>query len=131
MNIPENVDEFIKQQKDFYFEKWRGCEKGCPAFQGEVVYVTRAGWEHINSRKRKISELCSRLELLSHAKKLLEKSTTYQAFKKDENSKTRYWNFTGFIRGKWVTVIVRQKEVSPKHVYSVFTYSRPKEMRVD
>ncbi|MDD3067122.1 MAG: hypothetical protein PHO48_04820 [Candidatus Gracilibacteria bacterium] len=128
--IPQNTDEFIELQKNFYFNKWRGCERACPAFQNEIVYATRAGWEHINNSKRTLSELCARLELLPHAKKLLEKSTTYQAFKKDKDGITKYWNFTGFIRGNWVTVIVRQKGPSPKHVYSVYTYSRPKDFRL-
>jgi hypothetical protein len=78
--------------------------------------------------KRTISEVCSRLELLPHAKKLLEIATTYQSFRKDKNNITKYWKLTGFVLGKWVTVTVRQKGSSPKHVYSVFTYSRSKNL---
>ena len=124
--IPKDVNEFIAIQKNFYFNQWRGRERPCPAFQNEIIYATRSGWEHINASKRTISELCSRLELLPHAKKLLEISTTYQSFKKDKDGITKYWKFTGFILSKWVTVIVRQKGASHKHIYSVFTHSRPK-----
>lgn len=37
----------LKKAKEFYFKVWRGNEKPCPAFDGEIIEVTKAGWSHI------------------------------------------------------------------------------------
>lgn len=35
-----------KIAKEFYFNKWSEEPPKCPAFEGEIVNITREGWEH-------------------------------------------------------------------------------------
>ncbi|KKU74545.1 MAG: hypothetical protein UX99_C0011G0001 [Candidatus Amesbacteria bacterium GW2011_GWB1_47_26] len=68
----------IEKARQYYFQEWRGNEKICPAF-GEIVYVTRVGWNHIVHHKRRlIVDKVIRLKKLPLAREVLESATTYQ-----------------------------------------------------
>lgn len=101
------IKTVIKKAKRFYFEKWRGKEKVCPAF-GEKVCVTRLGWNHIvYNRRHKTKDVVMRLNNLKLAKELLETATLYQDFRKTGN--LYYYGFDAVIRGKKIRVIVSSK----------------------
>lgn len=102
----------------FYFKKWRNKEKIAPAFS-EVVYISRAGWDHIVfQKKRSKAEQLRRLEALPLAKKLLETATTYQEHR--SKSDTHYFAIVGFIERQRIKVVVRSKGKSgKKFLYSV------------
>lgn len=117
--------KFLAIWKNFYFAEWQGNEKPSPAFDREVVKITRAGWNHIVGNKvRSISEIRQRLLLLPQAKKLLEISTTYQLHKTSDDGEVHYWEVRGIIEHKHVQVVVRQIEGSYKHLFSIFDYSK-------
>lgn len=104
----------------FYFQKWRGKEKPSPAFDGEIVQVTRSGWNHINKDKRRSkSEILSRLDLLRTAKRILETKRTFDKYKKV--GKFEFWSLRSVVKGKVVRVVIRSSiESKIKHFYSVF-----------
>jgi len=104
--------------ENFYFKKWRGKEKIAPAFE-EIVYVSRAGWDHIVfQKKRSKAEQLRRLEALPLAQKLLETATTYQEHRSKGDS--HYFALVGFIQSQRIKVVVRSKgKKSNKYLYSV------------
>ncbi len=104
--------------ESFYFKKWRGKEKTAPAF-GEIVFVSRAGWDHIVfQKKRSKAEQLRRLEALPSAKKLLETSTTYQEHRNKGGAD--YFAIVGFIERQRIKIVVRSKaRSSKKFLYSV------------
>lgn len=104
--------------ENFYFKKWRGKEKIAPAFS-EIVYISRAGWDHIVfQKKRSKAEQLRRLKALPQAQKLLETATTYQEHRsKGEN---QYFALVGFIEGQRIKVVIRSKgKYNKKFLYSV------------
>ncbi len=59
-----------------YYQKWRKTGSICPAFNGERIYVTRLGWNHLVSprKKRTAKDKIRRFQALPLAKK------AYRAF---------------------------------------------------
>ncbi|HCA67660.1 MAG: hypothetical protein A2249_00855 [Candidatus Jacksonbacteria bacterium RIFOXYA2_FULL_44_7] len=107
--------------KQFYFE-WAANPQGCPAFDGEIVHITREGWDHIRHlRKRTKTDVMGRLFVLERAKKLLKETTLFQqhVVGTHKKQKVEYWIFEGIIVGISVKVIVRSIQNKPKHLLSV------------
>ena len=102
----------------FYFKKWHNKEKIAPAF-GEIVYISRAGWDHIVfQKKRSKAEQLRRLKALPQAKKLIETATTYQEHR--SQGENHYFALIGFIQGLRIKVVIRSKGKSnKKFLYSV------------
>lgn len=114
-----NFKKELKKAKHFYFNVWRGNEKPSPAFNGEIVKVTREGWNHtIFSLKRKKIEILLRLQILRIAKYLIENSDQYSEYRKVGDSE--YWALEGSVNKKRIRVIIRSKNKGPKHFFSVF-----------
>lgn len=92
-----------------FYQKWRSTGSRCPAFKGEIIAVTRIGWDHlVDPRKhRTVQEKIRRFEALPLAKKLLEISTTYQEFREDHG--ISFWAFQANLDGKKIKVIVSAK----------------------
>jgi len=104
--------------ENFYFKKWRGKEKIAPAF-GEIVYISRAGWDHIVfQKKRSKAEQARRLKAIPLAKILLETSTTYQEYRTQKG--TEYFALVGFVQNLRIKIVVRSKgKKGKKFLYSV------------
>jgi len=104
----------IEKARQYYFHEWRGNEKISPAF-GEIVYVTRVGWDHIVLHKRRlIVDKVIRLRKLPLAREVLESATTYQTVQ----TKGAYMLYgIKAIKGETVVkVVVSQKIGSSKKV---------------
>ena len=113
----------LKQVQDqahkFYFQQWQGSEQPSPAFDGEVVYVTRRGWRHIvHDKNRTKSQAVSRLELLQTAKHILETKRTFDEYR--QQGGIEFWSLRSQVGDKIVCVVVRSAGNSPKHFFSVF-----------
>lgn len=107
-----------KLAKDFYFNDWAKSPPKCLAFDGEVVHITREGWEHlVHLRKRTRFELLGRLFVLERAKKLLETATVFQDYCKIKNSE--YWCLGAVIGEMKIRVIIRSIDGGQKHFFSV------------
>ena len=107
-----------KLARDFYFNLWAKNPPRCPAFNGEIVNITREGWEHITHDERKTkTDILGRLFVLERAKKLLEKTTIFS--EKHTRDKKEYWVFDGVIDGVRLRVVVRSVEGKPKHFLTV------------
>ena len=106
--------------KKFYFLEWRGFEVSSPAFNGQVVHITRAGWNHITSHPRRPrAEVLQRLALFPFARQLIEKSVFVQDRRVFDHME--FWAFQGINEmGIPVRVVVRSIKGGPKHFFSVF-----------
>jgi hypothetical protein len=92
-----------------FYDAWRKRGSKCPAFGGEMIYVTRIGWDHLvdPSKHRTVQEKIRRFEALPLAKKLIEISTTYQEYREDHG--ISFWAFQANLDGKKIKVIVSAK----------------------
>jgi len=115
--------KYAKQlAREFYFRVWAKSPPQCLAFGGEVVHVTREGWEHIiDDTARTRTDVLGRLFTLERAKKLLEEAATFQDHRErtDLPQKVEYWMFEAVIAEVKVRVIVRSIAGGPKHFLSV------------
>lgn len=124
-----DFQKIIKQAKDFYFNKWRGNENVCPAFN-EKVYVTRLCWNHILYHKRRLLvDKLIRLKKLPLAKEILDTSTTYQT--KKRYGKYVLYGFRAIKEDTVIKVVVSSKgEGGKKELYSVmFKNTKRQEQR--
>lgn len=115
-------DYAVKEGKRFYFEKWvpKDCE--CKAFDGEIVNITREGWEHIvEDTRRHWLDIIARIAIFERAKKLLEEAEHFQKHKEVED--LEYWIFEAEIEEIVVRTIVRSINKGPKHLYSIIPKS--------
>lgn len=120
-----NFKKEIGKAKHFYFNIWRGNEKPCPAFSGEVVRASQAGWKHIRySDRRNKKQVIPRLKLLPAAKLIIEGQTNYNEYRKV--GKYEYWSIEDFINGKRVRFVIRSINCGPKHFFSVFVIKKDK-----
>lgn len=120
-SILNEVFDFAKMlAKEFYFDHWGKNPPRSPAFDGEIVYITRAGWEHIaeDPKKSKMDKL-GRFFSLERAKTLLNTAANFQDYRKDPDGKTEYWGFSAVVESVKIRVIVRSVRRGPKHFYSV------------
>lgn len=117
--IFENVFNYAKKlARDFYFEVWSKSPPHCPAFDGEVIHVSREGWEHLALfHKRTRFELLGRFFVLERAKHLLETATHFQQHIR--RGEVEFWSFEAEVEGVSLKVIVRSIRGGPKHFYSV------------
>ncbi len=107
-----------REARRFYFQIWRGVQAPCPAFGGEVVKITRVGWEHISrSERRSKLDVLGRFFVLERAKVLLETATPYQSYR--QQGEMEYWELAGIVAEVKVVVIVRAIKKGPKHLLSV------------
>lgn len=114
--------------KDFYFNKWRGNEKIIPAF-GEIVYVTKIGWNHIvHHPRRTLLDKIIRLKKLELAKQVLETSNHYQAL--EIRGQFYYYGIQAIIDNTRVKVIVTSKGAKGKKIlFSVMFKSISKQQQ--
>lgn len=89
-----------------FYEDWRKTGSKSPAFHGELILVTRLGWDHLlDSRKRRSKkEKIRRFQALPLAKKLLETATTVQEYR--EKDGISYWALMAIMDGRQIKVIV-------------------------
>lgn len=121
--ILNRVFKYAKQTaKEFYFQEWASNPPKCPAFDGEIVHITREGWEHVVTTIRRTKmDVLGRLFVLERTKKMLEESTTFQDYQKatDQKCKAEYWIFYGIVADVNIKIIVRSIKGGPKHFLSV------------
>ncbi|MBU2545150.1 hypothetical protein KKC65_01690 [Patescibacteria group bacterium] len=123
-----NFDKILNQTlkyakniaKEFYFQEWGENPPKCPAFDGEVVNITREGWEHITHDEIKTkTDILGRLFVLERAKVLLETATVYTTRERETGRKKKYWIFEGVISDVRIKVVVRSIDDNPKHFLTV------------
>lgn len=92
-----------------YYQTWRKTGSVCPAFNGERIYVSRLGWNHLVSprKKRTVKEKIRRFEALPLAKKLIERSTTFQEHRTENG--ISFWALTAHMDGRKIKVILSSK----------------------
>lgn len=92
-----------------YYQTWRKTGSICPAFNDERIYVTRLGWNHLVSprKKRTAKEKIRRFQALPLAKKLIERSTTYQEHRTDHG--ISFWALSAHMDGMKIKVILSSK----------------------
>ena len=114
--------------KDYYFNKWRGNEKVIPAF-GEVIYITKTGWNHIvHHPRRTLLDKIIRLKKLELAKQVLETSTHYQTL--EIRGEFYYYGFQAIVDDTRVKVIVTSKGKNGKKIlFSVMFKSISKQQQ--
>ena len=106
------------EARRFYFRVWRQDQKPCSAFRGEVVKITRIGWDHITHAERRSKlDLLGRFFVLERAKILLETATYFQNYRKD--GEVEYWELSGVVDEVRVVAIVRSIKKGSKHLFSV------------
>jgi len=107
-----------KLAKDFYFNVWAKNSPKCPALGGEIINITREGWEHIiDETSRTKADVLGRLFVLERAKVLLETANIFTT--KEKRQKGEYWIFDGVIKQVRIKVVVRSIEGTPKHFLTV------------
>ncbi len=89
-----------------FYDQWRKTGSKSPAFGGEIIYVSRLGWDHLLDPRKKRSKIekIRRLKALPLAKKLIEQSTTYQEHRTDRV--ITFWAFVAFLDGQQIKVVV-------------------------
>ncbi len=92
-----------------YYKSWRISGSVCPAFHGERIFVSRLGWNHLVSprKKRTAKEKIRRFEALPLARKLIECSTTYQEHREDHG--ISFWALSAHMDGRKIKVILSSK----------------------
>jgi len=107
-----------REARRFYFQVWRKDQKPCPAFNGEVVRITRVGWDHLLTAKHRTKlDLFGRFFVLERAKHLLETCTQFQEYEQRGNEE--FWVIIDVVDQVKVKVVVRSIKQGPKHFYSV------------
>ncbi len=98
----------------------------CPAFPGEKIYFTWAGFNHLIRKERKYrdkSEQIRRITIFQFAPGILKRSSEFVTYFTDQNKQgkvTQFWSFEGRVNGIRMTVIIRQVAAHPKHFFSIF-----------
>jgi len=108
----------IESLAKIYYEKWRKTGSLSPALN-EKILVTRFGWNHILSPRKRRSKIqkIKRLKALPLARKIIETATTYQEHRQDKG--INYYAFIAEIGGSRVKVVVSSKGNGPKIFLSV------------
>ena len=118
-DIFDSVFKFTKKlAQEFYFSKWNKTPSHCPAFDGEIIHVSREGWEHLALfHKRTRFELLGRFFVLERAKYLLDTATHFQQHIR--RGEIEFWSFEAEVDGIFIKVIIRSIRGGTKHFYSV------------
>lgn len=107
-----------KLAKEFYFKNWVKNPLKCPAFKGEIIHISRIGWEHtIKELHKSKMDILGRFCILERAKKLLESATQFQDYEKRNGNE--YWAFDAVVQDIKIRVIIRAIKGKEKHFLSV------------
>lgn len=92
-----------------FYIAWRKTGSASPAFDNEIIWVSRLGWNHLVSprKHRTQQETLRRLKALPLAKKIIETSTTYQEYRKDRD--ITYWAFIAYLDSQKIKVVVSSR----------------------
>ena len=117
--IFNNTFKYAKKlAKEFYFKNWKKNSPKCPAFKGEVIHISRIGWEHIVHDEAKTRmDILGRIFILERAKRLLETATQFQNY--ERRGEIEYWAFNAVVQSIKIRVIVRRVCKKEKHFLSV------------
>ncbi len=117
----ESRAHFIKDARNTYK---RIKSVSCPAFNYELIYFNKHGFNHLISKQRLLrskNEQARRINLLPHAVILIESVHKICGYKKTvvDSSIGHFWTLKGNIEGKNIRVIIRQLNQGNKHFFSV------------
>jgi len=117
--ILNNTFKYAKKlAKDFYFNKWNKDELKCPAFNKEIIHISRVGWEHIiHDESKTRMDILGRIFILERAKKLLETANQFQDYTKKND--IEWWVFNAVVKKVKIRVIVRSINEKEKHLLSI------------
>ena len=117
--IFNNTFKYAKKlAKEFYFTNWAKNPSKCPAFKGEIIHISRIGWEHIIHDEAKTRmDILGKIFILERAKKLLETATQFQDYEKRNGNE--YWVFNAVVQDIKIRVIIKAIEGKEKHFLSV------------
>lgn len=119
-----------KLAHDFYFNIWSKNPPKCFAFNfafnGEVIHISRIGWEHIMYDEAKTCmDVLGRIFVLERAKELLETAKQFQNYEKRNN--IEYWAFDAIVQNIKIKVIIESIGGKEKHFLSVIRKGSIKE----
>lgn len=103
--------------KKFYWD-WRRTGSYSPALDSQIK-ITRLGWDHLINPKKKRTKVqkIKRFQALPLAKKLIEKSTTFQEHRHEGGFD--YYTFIAEMDGKKIKVVISGKPHKTKQFLSV------------
>lgn len=115
-----------KLARNFYFNIWSKNPPKCSAFNGEIIHISRVGWEHIMYDEAKTCmDVLGRIFVLERTKKLLEIAQQFQNYEKRNG--IEYWAFDAVVRNVKVRAIIESISGKEKHFLSVIRKGSVKE----
>ena len=120
--MPKNTwREFIENAKTEY--RKIGSIK-CPAFDGDKVFFTERGFNHLIMKRgvrRSRFQQERRLNRVGQAVELVSKQNNIHSYRISvhEKSVARFWSLEGSLRGRTIIVVIRQINYGNKHFFSV------------
>ena len=125
----EELQKYIKSARKEYI-KIRYAQ--CPAFDGEKVYFTAKGFDHLIRKGheiRTVQQQIRRINLLPYVHEIIKNSNIFSNYRKIEKmittkkgerlSTAHFWAFEKIINNRTVRVIICQINKEPKNFLSV------------
>jgi len=115
--IKGDIKEIIRKAKNDYY---RIGSVPCPAFNYELVYFNRSGWNHIirkGNKQRDTKDQLRRIRLITEAVIIIATSNDFNSHSITEN-KIEFWSFKKINIERPIIVIIRQDKLM-KYFFSV------------
>jgi hypothetical protein len=109
--------QFIRKAKEDY-NKIGAIS--CPAFDNELVYFNKYGWNHIirkNGEVRSMEQQKRRILLIPFAVEIIRTSTKWKEYRGQEE-KTEFWSFNKKF-GNQVVIVVIRRDINRKYFFSI------------
>ena len=129
----ENYSKILENTRSFYEKIGR---VRCPALNNEYVHFNSEGFTHLlykNKTPRTRNEILTKLKLVTRARDIVAKTTTYQEYdealemltlkkmkrKSTESCIVKYWGIVAIHKERRLKVVIRQIGNGQKNFYSV------------
>ncbi|OHA16572.1 MAG: hypothetical protein A3C79_01410 [Candidatus Taylorbacteria bacterium RIFCSPHIGHO2_02_FULL_45_28] len=109
--------QFIQKARESYYKI--GAIP-CPAFDGELVYFNKYGWNHIIRKKGKVrhrEEQIRRILLIPYLAEIIKTSIHWKDHRTGKEN-SEFWSFSKKFNDKTITVVVR-RDMTRKYFFSV------------
>ncbi|MFA6158808.1 MAG: hypothetical protein WC763_04290 [Candidatus Paceibacterota bacterium] len=103
----------------------------CPYFGGEKVYFNKKGFDHLlrkGRRLRLIDAQLERLDLIDHAKTILEMNHPYVEHRETKVAESigRFWGLRARVNDMKIKLVIRQIGNGRKHFFSIYKIENAK-----
>ena len=114
-------DTFIQKSKEYYS---RIGSIACPAFDGELIYFNKHGFNHLLRKGRKFrdpEEQFRRLMLLRYAPYIISQSHTFSDYKENhvDSQPAYFWTLHRYVHGASIWIVIRKLNCGRKHFFSI------------